>query len=315
MKKRILTGSLILIIYTLFILSRLYTSYAFDLFVGLIAIVGSVEVCRAMERKRMFVNIPLVSCFTALVYIAILIGIKNDRNWDFYLIYFIILMVALFVLNFLITIIFKSATSREKDKYGVISSNVKYGFQKGMNSAFVMIYPALIFACMFVISNYFSFYFVDSWDYVGTNLFVVFFLTLLFVVTICTDTFALVFGMLFGGPKLCPKISPKKTISGAIGGLALGSISGLVVYLLFSLNKLFQEGLKLFEIEWWQIFVVSIVCAIVCQIGDLIASALKRSAKIKDYGTLFPGHGGVMDRVDGLIMNGLVVMISMFIIL
>ena len=57
------------------------------------------------------------------------------------------------------------------------------------------------------------------------------------------------------------------------------------------------------------------VCAIVCQIGDIIASAIKRSAKIKDYGTLFPGHGGVMDRVDGLICNGLVILISMFMIL
>ena len=92
MKKRILTGSLILLIYTLCILSRLYTWYVFDLFIGLIAIVGSVEVCRAMERKRMFVNIPLVSCFTALIYIAMLIGIKNDRNWDYYLIYFIIII-------------------------------------------------------------------------------------------------------------------------------------------------------------------------------------------------------------------------------
>ena len=77
MKKRILTGSLILLIYTLFICSRLYTAYAFDVFVGLIAIVGSVEVCRAMERKRMFVNIPIVSCFTAIIYVAMILGIKN----------------------------------------------------------------------------------------------------------------------------------------------------------------------------------------------------------------------------------------------
>lgn len=315
MKKRIITGSLILIVEALFIISRLYTAYAFDMFVGLLAIVGSVEVCRVMERKRLFVNIPIVSCFTAVIYVALLLGIKQDRDWHFYLLYFIIAILALFVINFLIAVIFKGPTERERDRYGVRVSNAKYGLQRGMNSSFVMVYPAILFASMFVISHFFEFYFVNSWNFANTNLIVVFFLVLLFIVTIFTDTFALVFGMLIGGPKLCPRISPKKTISGAVGGFVFGTLGGLLTYFLFSFNKVFKEGISLFGIKWWNILIVSLICAIVCQVGDLIASALKRSARVKDYGTIFPGHGGVMDRVDGLICNSLVVAISMFIIM
>ena len=55
--------------------------------------------------------------------------------------------------------------------------------------------------------------------------------------------------------------------------------------------------------------------SIIGQVGDIIASALKRSARVKDYGTIFPGHGGVMDRVDGLIFNGLILLVGMFILI
>jgi phosphatidate cytidylyltransferase len=76
-----------------------------------------------------------------------------------------------------------------------------------------------------------------------------------------------------------------------------------LVYYLFATNTLFSEAIELFEWEAWKFLIVAGVTSIIGQIGDLIASALKRSARIKDYGTLFPGHGGVMDRVDGLMFN------------
>ena len=68
------------------------------------------------------------------------------------------------------------------------------------------------------------------------------------------------------------------------------------------------------DLTWWHFLIIGAIMAIVCQIGDIIASALKRSARVKDYGTIFPGHGGVMDRVDGLIFNALTVFICMLIL-
>lgn len=314
MKKRILTGSLILLAVALFISSRLVTTYAFDLFVGVLAIIGCVEVSRVLERKRMFTNNIFIGAIPVVLYIAIILGIYNSRDWYFYLIYFIGIMLILFLVNFLYTIIFKNATIREKDKFGVFDSNSSYAFKKAMNSSFVMIYPAVLFATLFMINHFFELSFIDIGDFKGTTILVVFFLVFIFAVTMLTDTFALVWGMLLGGPKLCPKISPKKTISGAIGGFIFGALGGMLVYYLFTTNTLFKEAVSLFEWEAWQFLLIAAITSVVGQIGDLIASALKRSARIKDYGTLFPGHGGIMDRVDGLIVNSVVVLISMFVL-
>ena len=117
----------------------------------------------------------------------------------------------------------------------------------------------------------------------------------LFVVTICifTDIGGYVFGRVFKGPKLT-KISPKKTYAGVIGGFLLSLTAGLVFdnYLLIS-QKIFNEDLILF------ILILSI--SLISQLGDLTISYFKRKANLKDTGKILPGHGGLLDRIDGMI--------------
>lgn len=315
MKKRIITGAIILLVEALFIASRLVTPYAMDLFIGLLAIVGCVEVARVLERKRMFTSIAFIGSFPPIMYIAMEIGIINKSEWYHYLLYFLVIILALFLINFLVTICCKGTTEKEKDKYGVFVDNQTYAFQKSMNSTFVMIYPLLLFCSLFVINHFFEFAFIDTTDLENINLLVVFFMTFTFVVTMMTDTFALVVGMLIGGPKLAPHISPNKTIAGAIGGFVFGSASSVLVYFLFSLNSVFHSAMDTLGLSIWTFLVIGMICAIITQCGDLIASWLKRSARVKDYGSLFPGHGGVMDRVDGLIFSAFTVLVSMFILI
>ena len=102
-----------------------------------------------------------------------------------------------------------------------------------------------------------------------------------------TDTFAYFSGMLFGNKKLCPNISPKKTIAGAIGGTAFGTAAGVLVFWLADKDPLL--GL------------IALPLSIVSQFGDLAASVIKRRFGVKDYGKIFPGHGGVLDRFDSII--------------
>ena len=104
---------------------------------------------------------------------------------------------------------------------------------------------------------------------------------------ISSDIGGFIFGKIFKGKKLT-KISPKKTVSGAIGSLILGVVT---VFLLFNFF------LKEFYIQ--SIF-IGLITSLACQIGDLFFSFLKRKAKLKDTGNFLPGHGGVLDRLDGI---------------
>lgn len=112
------------------------------------------------------------------------------------------------------------------------------------------------------------------------------------VVVWATDIGAYFAGRKFGGPKLAPAISPKKTWSGLVGGMIAAALASAVV-------AYFQQW---HPILWLAIFAgLGAVAAVVSQIGDLFESWLKRRAGVKDSGTLLPGHGGIMDRIDGLV--------------
>ncbi|RVB75333.1 MULTISPECIES: phosphatidate cytidylyltransferase [unclassified Mesorhizobium] len=111
----------------------------------------------------------------------------------------------------------------------------------------------------------------------------------LFAVVWATDISAYFVGRAVGGPKLAPSISPGKTQSGALGGAVGGVVAGLLLAAAAGAGNLAVLG------------VVALVLSIVAQAGDLFESWVKRRHDRKDSGTLIPGHGGVMDRVDGLV--------------
>jgi phosphatidate cytidylyltransferase len=108
------------------------------------------------------------------------------------------------------------------------------------------------------------------------------------IVVVATDVAAFVFGRLIGGPKLAPAISPNKTWSGFIGGVSTAGLAAAA----------FAHGIGAGPA---MLGVAGVVLGVLAQIGDLTESALKRSFGVKDSGTLIPGHGGIMDRIDGLV--------------
>ncbi|MGP2492763.1 phosphatidate cytidylyltransferase [Mesorhizobium sp. PUT5] len=115
----------------------------------------------------------------------------------------------------------------------------------------------------------------------------------LFAVVWATDIFAYFVGRAIGGPKLAPSISPGKTQSGALGGLAGGVAAGVLLAAAAGAGNLAALGL------------VALFLSIVSQAGDLFESWIKRRHGCKDSGAVIPGHGGVMDRVDGLVAAAL----------
>jgi len=122
-----------------------------------------------------------------------------------------------------------------------------------------------------------------------------FFCLLVAVLSGCiTDIFAYITGKTIGKHKLCPVISPKKTVEGSIGGI-VGTVAVLLL-LGFAL-----EQANAVQVNFIALTFYAVLSSIVGQFGDLSMSAVKRCLGVKDYGTLFPGHGGVLDRFDSLL--------------
>lgn len=119
-------------------------------------------------------------------------------------------------------------------------------------------------------------------------------LWIVFIGAFATDTFAYFSGVFLGKHKLCPNISPKKTIEGSVGG----SLGCIVLLLLYGL--LLEKGFNM-DINYIKLGVLGLIVSPVSQIGDLTASIIKRKYGVKDYGSLFPGHGGILDRLDSVI--------------
>ncbi len=130
-----------------------------------------------------------------------------------------------------------------------------------------------------------GFYFLIEARSLGLN-----YILYILLVIWATDTFAYFSGIAFGKNKLWPEISPKKTIEGAIGGVLCAGIIGVIFHLLFP-----------FDHSLITMIMITIMISIVGQLGDLVASALKRHYDVKDSGKILPGHGGIIDRFDSLL--------------
>ena len=122
------------------------------------------------------------------------------------------------------------------------------------------------------------------------------FILFLFVIVICisTDVGGYIFGKILKGPRLT-RISPNKTISGMIGSYILSIIS--TIFFIYIYKEFFQLTLQ----SNIQIFILIILISSISQIGDILISYFKRLSKIKNSGNLIPGHGGILDRIDGML--------------
>lgn len=174
---------------------------------------------------------------------------------------------------------------------------------------FTFIYVVLLFTCLLVMKSKLSFndialvFFISyAFVFMIKHLVMVRLMSdigaiaiwAVFVGACLSDTFAYFCGTLFGKHKIAPSISPKKTVEGSIGAI-LGTILSFLVY---GLVIVLTTDLK---VNFILIMLLGFVCSVFAQFGDLSASVIKRECQIKDFGSLFPGHGGLMDRLDSIL--------------
>ena len=288
MVKRTITSVFILAFVVLFVVLKQFSDLIFDAFLLLMmygALIETVNVYKKAEKKIdiMIFIIPIVICTIFNLAENTLVAFGYE-----------VLMTVLFILYLLTSEIISYGFNRkhqsETDEIDIEAQN-KTLFDKTRYTMQVFAYPLLVLSMLFAL-NHLGF----ELSYMG--------IILSFAVAMMTDTFAYLFGKLFGKRKFIPEVSPNKTIAGMIGGFFGGIVASIVALLVFSKLTIFNAPILANKSMFITIFsVIGVLGAWADQLGDLIASALKRKVGVKDYSNIFPGHGGVMDRVDGLMFT------------
>ncbi len=160
---------------------------------------------------------------------------------------------------------------------------------------------AMTFAlCLYINIGFSSIILLRDYESAGVYIFL-----LTFIGAWMTDIFAYFCGLALGKHKLIPDVSPKKTIEGSIGGIIFCALGYMVYGLIVS--RVFEVEMNIIALG-----VFGLIISVVAQIGDLSASLIKREYDVKDYGSLFPGHGGVLDRFDSVIAVSCVLMVLVY---
>lgn len=161
---------------------------------------------------------------------------------------------------------------------------------------FPIFYPGMLFGILLIFT------------YIESRMCATVVMGVLYLSAIINDIAAYEIGSVYGKRPLAPKLSPKKTVEGSIAGVisstALSIFLPVVAGLLCKVVPAWK-GLEADIPSLWIFAVFGVVAGVVAQFGDLCASMIKRHCGVKDYGTIFPGHGGVMDRLDSILFNGL----------
>lgn len=267
MKQRIITAIVLAIIaIPICIFSD---TIVFPIVWAILGAVGVYELLGCMgTRKNLFISIPL--------YILALLapfGVWcNQGIMSFMPNYTPVLLLLLYALYLLAVWVFSYQKNQEVDMNKIITSAVVSLYIIGACASVVMVREARAG------EYYWYFIFIGAW---------------------VTDIFAYFTGMLFGKHKLIPAVSPKKTVEGAIGGTLF------CVAFFVGFGAIINHFTP-YDISLITLGIAGLLSALVAQIGDLAMSVIKRTYGIKDYGKIFPGHGGVLDRFDSILAVAIV---------
>ncbi|MCK9575023.1 MAG: phosphatidate cytidylyltransferase [Clostridia bacterium] len=321
MKKRTITG-LILVACLLSILALRFVSiYIFDAFIMAITICCIIEVVKAYKvgGNRTYLFAPIV--FVVLSYISILYAVSDSLSlWET-----LFCIVSSFAVSVLLMLSFGLLmyNKSKNEMASIVKENplnfeqklktdvLTYTLHKIVKSVQILLYPCLLLITLLAVNHL-----TEIKDLGISAQADLGFLAIISIcaITVFTDMFALFVGITVKGPKLCPRISPKKTISGAIGGFLGGTLASIAVFYIFNsipaYNFAFANNLTV-----WSFVLLGTVGAVASEIGDLVASVLKRKVGIKDYGTIFIGQGGFMDRLDSIMLNSAWVLIFFLVVI
>lgn len=282
MLKRTITGAVYVAVIAGFFLLRQFVDYRlFNIFIAFFMTLGTFELVRAI-RERLFKGVFIFALIFGVLFVPlycvgeyILTDIINANyfgktttyGWFFCIIYIFVSVITVSIISLF------NLKNQDEDSNKSLPFNI-----------LPFVYPSIFILSMLLMNDL-------GVNSLGED---IGFIALLssFIIAPLADTFAYLTGRLIGGPKLAPVLSPKKTWSGAIGGV-LGAVGGMIaLYFIVKPQIEFQIPIILFVL-------LGFFGSILTIIGDLAESSIKRKVGIKDMGKIMPGHGGILDRIDG----------------
>lgn len=296
LKTRSITGVLIFLVTVGFVALRYLSTSFFDAFVLLVTFGAVLEVTNLPKTSK-YINSTFYSIMSVcFIYVCLFVNFFAHSN---YMALLLELCAVLLVL--IVSVVFELFYLA---KFDAINEQVPPSelFATTKQTMLTILYPTLLLSSLYGINR-----FSVPLGTVG--------LIMAFGISMFTDVFAYLFGCMIRGKKLVPQVSPKKSISGAVFGLVGGlAFAGLALWLLYFKNIL-NVRYTIDTLRACLLFLGSgLIGALLTQVGDLISSSIKRGHVVKDFGNIFPGHGGVMDRVDGLMFCATLIYILFIIV-
>ena len=254
MKKRVLSAIIMILIFVplLFI-----GGIPFAILMTVLALGAMHELMVIREKKKEFPTLIKI-----IAYLLTAFSLVLTYNQDLFSFKISYQLISFIILLFLLLILLKN------------KKEMNYDINDALYLIGSLLFINLSFNLILVIRNYSLYY-----------------LIYLLLITVITDTFALITGIYVGKNKLSPTISPKKTIEGFIGGVLMGTFVSSVFY-----YTVIDSGISLAILILTTLFL-----AVVGELGDLVFSSIKRTFNVKDFSNIIPGHGGILDRLDSLI--------------
>ena len=274
-KTRVITGIFILLVTVPLVLFSEYITYSIAL--GILSVIATFEILRVLGvHKQRRIAIPAYILAAALPFASYFISTESAYVY----------LLAIFALVFAYLMYLMGVAIFSK---GVISVS------KISEIFFTLTYVIVSFSSLSMLR------YIDK--SVG-----LYWLILVFIAAWMTDTCAYFVGSLIGKHKLIPEISPKKTVEGSVGGV----VGTTLVFILFGfiLDLVIAE----MTVNYLVLGIYAVILAVVSQLGDLIASLIKREHGVKDYSDILPGHGGIMDRFDSILSVSTVLLILTMIV-
>jgi phosphatidate cytidylyltransferase len=279
MKIRSITGACyFLVLIGFYLLKYFIHDFLFDLLAYAFAVIGTIEMLRAVKEKTTKTERVLVLIFAIVCIPACAIS-EYFFRYGLHIIGVCFTGLSVALLSLLV--LKNEETTLENIGVALLSA----------------VYPTLLLSTL-VLANHVPELPKMHEAGFNSNLLILF----AFLISALSDTFAYLFGRFLKGKypkKLAPTISPNKTVIGGIGGIVGGVVGGLAMYFVY--NAIFVGNYANMEI-WLPIYLImGLMVALATEFGDLVESCIKRQVGIKDMGKIMPGHGGVLDRIDGML--------------